>query len=99
MIPLSRLFFLGIVFYLLYRFVFNFLVPVFRTTKQVRQQFRNMQDQANQGNPFQSSGQPFQSPGQPFGEQYMQPKQESSKSSRPGPSKEDYIEFEEVRGK
>jgi hypothetical protein len=42
---LSELFFLAIVFYLLYRFIFNFLVPVARTTRQVREQFRNMQEQ------------------------------------------------------
>jgi hypothetical protein len=44
MMPLSEIFFLVIVFYLLYQFVFNFLVPVFRTTRHVRQQFRNMRD-------------------------------------------------------
>ena len=42
---LSEIFFLAIVFYLLYRFVFNFIVPVARTTRHVRQQFRNMQEQ------------------------------------------------------
>lgn len=45
---LSEIFFLSIVFYLLYRFVFGFLLPVVRTTRQVRQQFRNMQG----GGPF-----------------------------------------------
>ena len=44
MMPLSEIFFLGIVLYLLYRFVFNFLLPVVRTTRQVRRQFMNMQD-------------------------------------------------------
>ena len=41
---------MAIVVYLLYRFIVNFLVPVMRTTRQVREQFRNMQDQANGGN-------------------------------------------------
>lgn len=41
---LSEIFFLAIVFYLLYRFVFHFIVPVARTTRHVRQQFRNMQE-------------------------------------------------------
>jgi hypothetical protein len=45
---LSEIFFLAIVFYLLYRFVFNFLVPIARTTRHVRQQFRNMQEHATQ---------------------------------------------------
>ncbi len=43
---LPEIFLLVIVFYLLYRFVFNFLVPIARTTRHVRQQFRNMQDAA-----------------------------------------------------
>ncbi len=46
---LQEIFFLAIVLYLLYRFVFNFLVPVVRTTKHVRQQFRNMQEGAMPG--------------------------------------------------
>jgi hypothetical protein len=41
--------FMAIVVYLLYRFIVNFLVPVMRATRQVREQFRNMQDQANGG--------------------------------------------------
>jgi hypothetical protein len=40
---------MAIVVYLLYRFIVNFLVPVMRATRQVREQFRNMQDQANGG--------------------------------------------------
>jgi hypothetical protein len=44
---MARIFFLGIVFYLLYRLVFELIVPVFKTTKTVRNQFRNMQDQMN----------------------------------------------------
>jgi hypothetical protein len=47
MMPLSEIFFLAIVLYLLYRFIFGFLLPVFRTTRQVKQQFRNMQESAN----------------------------------------------------
>jgi len=46
MMPLSEIFFLAIVLYLLYRFIFGFLVPVVRTTRHVRQQFRNMQESA-----------------------------------------------------
>ena len=41
---------MAIVVYLLYRFIVNFLVPVMRATRQVRAQFKNMQDQANGGN-------------------------------------------------
>ena len=47
MMPLADILFLAIVLYLLYRFIFNFLVPVARATRQVREQFRNMQDPNN----------------------------------------------------
>jgi hypothetical protein len=98
--PLSQIFFVGIVFYLLYRFVFNFLVPVFRTTKHVREQFRNMQDPTmQQGNPFQQQpGNPFQPNSNHFQQQYARP-QEPAKpgpSSKPSPGGE-YIDFEEVK--
>jgi hypothetical protein len=45
---LPEIFFFAIVFYVLYRFIFNFVVPIARTTRQVRQQFRNMQEGAGQ---------------------------------------------------
>ncbi|HVU97343.1 MAG TPA: hypothetical protein VHE34_19075 [Puia sp.] len=59
---LSEIFFLAIVFYLLYRFVFNFIVPVARTTRHVRQQFRNMQDQTEQEAQPRESRRPAQKP-------------------------------------
>jgi hypothetical protein len=49
MMSLSEIMFMAIVVYLLYRFIVNFLVPVMRATRQVREQFRNMHDQANGG--------------------------------------------------
>lgn len=42
---MARIFFLAIVFYLLYRLVFELIIPVFKTTKTVRNQFKDMQDQ------------------------------------------------------
>ncbi len=81
MMPLSEIFFLVIVFYLLYRFVFNFLLPVVRTTRQVRQQFRNMQG----GMGEQSQPQPQEAP-----------RPTERHSSTKGPA-EDYIDFEEVK--
>ena len=50
---LAEIFFIVIVFYLLYRFVFNFLVPVVKTTRHVRQQFRNMQGATGEQGPRQ----------------------------------------------
>jgi hypothetical protein len=88
MMPLSEILVLVIVFYLLYKFVFNFLVPVLRTTRHVRQQFRNMRDGMGE--------QP-----QPQQQAYTQPQQPGSRpqerhSSTRGPA-EDYIDFEEVK--
>jgi hypothetical protein len=81
MMPLSEILFLAIVFYLLYRFVFNFLLPVVRATRQVRQQFRNMQ----------GGEQPKQPAGGPAA-----PRAGERHSSPHGP-KEDYIDFEEIK--
>lgn len=82
MMPLSEILFLFVVFYLLYRFVFNFLVPVLRTTRQVRQQFRNMRD----GMGDQQQAQPQEAASRP----------NERHSSTRGPA-EDYIDFEEVK--
>ena len=34
--------------YLLYRLVFSFIIPIYRTTKQVKKGFRDMQEQMRQ---------------------------------------------------
>jgi len=107
--PLSEIFFLGIVLYLLYRFIFNFFVPIVRTTKQVREQFRNMQDSMR--NPGGPGG-----PGGPFQHSYThppeepQPKKTDARSSSSGNARPsgntgssnnntmgEYIDFEEVK--
>jgi hypothetical protein len=94
MMPLSEIFFLGIVLWLLYRFVFNFFVPIVRTTRQVRQQFRNMQ---NPGGPFQQQSQSgsFQQ------QSYAQPREEAQPKKKDTPSSSntmgEYIDFEEVK--
>ena len=41
--------------YLLYKLLFDFILPIFRTTRRVRQGFRNMHEQMNG-----ETGQPFQ---------------------------------------
>ena len=57
---LPEIFFFAIVFYILYRFIFNFVVPIARTTRQVKQQFRNMQEmhQRAQEEVYGDQGQP-----------------------------------------
>ncbi|HTI90903.1 MAG TPA: hypothetical protein VL727_09960 [Puia sp.] len=85
MMPLSEIFFLAIVLYLLYRFVFNFLLPVVRTTRQVRQQFRNMQEGMGGEQQSFNSGERVQS----------QQKQQRPSGGKPPVG--DYIDFEEIK--
>jgi hypothetical protein len=86
MMPLADILFLAIVVYLLYRFVNNFLLPVVRATRHVREQFRNMQgpvdgagDKPGQADP--AAGRPDQTV--------------NKRSSKP--PAEDYIDFEEIK--
>ena len=81
---LAEIFLLVIVFYLLYRFVFNFLVPVIRTTRHVRQQFRHMHEGMD-GRQQESTG--WQQPGPGGRERHSSPKGAA----------EDYIDFEEIK--
>ena len=94
MMPLSEIFFLAIVLYLLYRFIFNFLVPVVRTTKQVRQQFRNMQENMGAG-PMGQDPRQFE---QTRAYEQRQAQQRDQSQQRPAkPPADDYIDFEEIK--
>ncbi|HEY4110491.1 DUF4834 family protein [Puia sp.] len=86
---LSEIFLFAIVFYLLYRFVFNFLVPVARTTRHVRQQFRNMNDMQETMRQQQARG---ENQGPP-----QQAQSASRQRSDQKPSVGDYIDFEEIK--
>lgn len=44
---LSVLFYAFLI-YLLYRLVFHFIIPIYKTTRQVKRSFRNMQEQMRQ---------------------------------------------------
>jgi hypothetical protein len=86
---LARIFFLAIVFYLLYRCIFHLVVPVVRATRQVHEQFKNMQGGMGREN----------GTGPQQGQQSTQAgnrRSEMKHSSPKGPA-EDYIEFEEVK--
>jgi hypothetical protein len=90
MMSVTEILFLAVVVYILYRFVANFLLPVVRATRQVREQFRNMQGNDQGGaSPFngQSAGQTG-----PTGST-------SASSKRPAakPPADDYIDFEEIK--
>jgi hypothetical protein len=43
-----KILFYGFLIYLLYQFVFNFIIPVHRTTKQVKKGFREMHEKMNE---------------------------------------------------
>jgi hypothetical protein len=67
--------------YLAYRLVFHFIIPIYKTTRQVKKQFREMhsrmQDNMSQQQPYQ----------QPATQATENKKQQSG----------DYIEFEELK--
>ncbi|MBI5858138.1 MAG: hypothetical protein HZB42_10890 [Sphingobacteriales bacterium] len=48
-----RIVLIAILVYLAYQFIFNFLIPVFITTRKIRKGFREMSDRMNS---FQTSG-------------------------------------------
>lgn len=66
--------------YLLYRFLTNFLFPVYKTGKQIKKQFDEMQQQMQDNVRQNSTG------------NATPPKQKSSESSSLG----EYIDFEEI---
>lgn len=68
------------VLYLLYKLIFDFIIPVYQTTKQVKQKVGEMQNQMNEHMKQQQPN------------SFSIPKESSAKAS-----KEDYIEFEEVK--
>jgi hypothetical protein len=56
---MADIFLIAIALYVLYKLVFNFIVPVYKTTTQVKQQFRNMHDNMRQhANNFQEQQEP-----------------------------------------
>jgi hypothetical protein len=70
--------------YLLYRFIAGFIIPLFRASRQMRQQFQDMNRQANQQPDHQA--QSGNTPSDPSG------------TSKTGSSKVgEYIDFEEVK--
>ena len=69
------------VLYLLYKIIFDFVIPVYHTTKQVKQKMNQMQQQMNQQARQQQDDQ-FNA---------------HTKETSARPAKEDYIEFEELK--
>jgi Domain of unknown function (DUF4834) len=82
-----NVFVLAILFYMLYRFIGGFLIPLFRASRQMRQQFHDTKSQAN--------GQPDNPPNPGSGSAGTSSKADNPKS---GSSKVgEYIDFEEVK--
>jgi hypothetical protein len=75
------LLFYGFLIYLFYRLVFHFIIPLYKTTRQVKKSFRNMQDQMRQHT-------------DPYGQQQPQNNQQKKPGAN---KTGDYIDFEEVK--
>jgi hypothetical protein len=77
-----RLLLYALLAWFLYNLIFKFIIPVYKTTRQMKQKFRemqtNMQDQMNQQQDFAAKPQAAERPA-------------------PNKSKEDYIDFEEIK--
>jgi hypothetical protein len=105
MMPLSEILFLAIVVYLLYRFIVNFLLPVVRATRHVREQFRDMPGGSNQQK--QQGYRPEQPSGASRTANATGTAGATSAASTTGaasgrqsstrPPAEDYIDFEEIK--
>jgi sortase (surface protein transpeptidase) len=78
---LIRVIFELLVLYLVYKLIFDFIIPVYKTTKQVKQKVGEMQSQMNEQRKQEQNNQ-FTS---------------ETKEHTAKPRKEDYIEFEEVK--
>ena len=75
---------IGLGIYILYKLIFDFIIPVYRTTRDVRKQFKDINQQMQEKmNQFNQANQ----------QQPSAQKQEQQKK----PSDKDYIDFEEVK--
>jgi hypothetical protein len=68
--------------YLGYQFIFNFLIPIFKTTQQVKKGVREMHDRLNEFGKAQQNS--------------SSPQTKSPDKSSKAPT-EDYIDFEEIK--
>ena len=79
---MMKLIFWGILIYLLYKLVVNFIIPVSRATRQVKSKIRQAQEQHR----FQEQQQ----------QQYARQQEQAKQQESPAGDKE-YIDFEEVK--
>jgi hypothetical protein len=69
--------------YFLYKLIFDFIIPLAKTTKQVKKQFNSMQEQ-------------MQEKQAAFNQQASATKA-SNTAPKQAPKKDDYIDFEEIK--
>lgn len=80
---IGKIILLALLFWFLYNLIFRFIVPIFRTTKQVKQKFREMREQMDEHQRKQQ-GFDYQSP----------PNTQKTEPKKPAG---DYIDFEEIK--
>jgi len=76
-----RIIFELFVLYLLYKLIFDFIIPVYQTTRSVKQKMGEMQQKMNEQQKQQQANQ----------------HNATAKDNTPKADKHDYIEFEEVK--
>ena len=80
-----RIILIAFLIYLAYKVIFHLVIPIYRTTRQVKKGFREMQEQMNEQMRQQQQGQTST---------YSQ--EQSSSNNKKAPA-EDYIDFEEIK--
>ncbi|WP_343689692.1 DUF4834 family protein [Chitinophaga sp.] len=76
-----------IVCYILYKFIFNLVLPMYQTARQVRRQMGDIQDRMRQQ--YEQEQQYYQ--------QQQSPNNFSREQSKPKVDKGDYLDFEEIK--
>ncbi len=71
----------AILIYLLYQFIFNLLIPVYRTARKIKKGFREMHERMNQQ----------------FQQQQDNSSSASTNATRSQTAASDYIDFEEIK--
>ena len=81
---MMRYIFYAFLIFLAYRFIFGFIIPIYRTTRQVKRQFRDVQERMQE-----------QYNNADIAEE--RPKQYQSKTGGSGSKVGDYIDIEEIK--
>lgn len=79
-----KLLFQLFVIYILYKFIFDLIIPVYKTTKQVKQKMNAMQERMDQQH-------------QPSGHNQSYHDRQQAQPTARKPASEDYIDYEEVK--